>query len=83
MASVDESQLRRTCEEFEYRIDVSLITNGVYTEHHQMNLISFRAIDMAETRQNKASEAKLKITGNILAFGPQIQVIHRKQTCTI
>jgi hypothetical protein len=26
--------------------------------------------DMAETRQNKASEVKLKTTRNVLAFGP-------------
>jgi hypothetical protein len=38
---------------------------------------------MAETHQNKASEAKLKTAGNVLAFGPQIQVIHRKQTSAI
>jgi hypothetical protein len=37
-------------------------------------------IDMAERRQNKPSEAKLKTTGNALALGPQIPVIHRKQT---
>jgi hypothetical protein len=37
---------------------------------------------MAETRQNKASEVKLKIMRNVLAFGPLIQVIHRKQTST-
>jgi hypothetical protein len=39
--------------------------------------------DMAETRQNRASEVKLKTTRNVLAFGPQIQVIHIKQTSTI
>jgi hypothetical protein len=34
---------------------------------------------MAETHQNKASEVKLKTTGNVLGFGPQIQVFHRKK----
>jgi hypothetical protein len=38
---------------------------------------------MAETRQNKASEVKFKITRNVLAFGPQIEAIHRKQSTTI
>jgi hypothetical protein len=39
-------------------------------------------IDMAKIRQNKASAAKLKTTGNSLASGPQIQVVCRKQTST-
>jgi hypothetical protein len=38
---------------------------------------------MTETRQNKASEVKFKTTRNVLAFGPKIQAIHRKQTTTI
>jgi hypothetical protein len=38
---------------------------------------------MAETRQSKVSEAKLKTTGYVLAFGPQIQVIHMKQISTL
>jgi hypothetical protein len=38
---------------------------------------------MAETRQNKASEPKRKTTGDFLAFGLQIQVIHKKQTSAI
>jgi hypothetical protein len=48
-----------------------------------LGIIPQPRIDMAETRQDKASEAKLKTTGNVLAFGPQIQVIHRKQTSTM
>jgi hypothetical protein len=36
--------------------------------------------DTAETRQNKASEVKLKTTRNVLVFGPLMQFIHRKET---
>jgi hypothetical protein len=33
MASVDESQLRRPCEEFEYCVDVCRVVNGSRVEH--------------------------------------------------
>jgi hypothetical protein len=42
-----------------------------------------RKADMAETSQIKASEVKLKTTRNVLAFGPQIEVVHVKQNSTI
>jgi hypothetical protein len=35
-----------------------------------LGLITRPNIDMAETRQNKASEVKLKTTRTVLAFGP-------------
>jgi hypothetical protein len=38
------SQLRRTCEEFEYRIDVYRRTNGTHIERLQINLLSLCAV---------------------------------------
>jgi hypothetical protein len=54
------------------------IDGAVLICSHQFNDVKPFLIDMTETRQNKASVAKLKTTENVLAFGPQIQVIHRK-----
>jgi hypothetical protein len=44
IASADESQVRSTWEAFEYRFDVSGVTNGAYTEHHQIYIMSFHAV---------------------------------------
>jgi chromosome condensin MukBEF ATPase and DNA-binding subunit MukB len=33
IVKVDEPQLRRTWEEFEYHVDVSRVTNGPHIEH--------------------------------------------------
>jgi hypothetical protein len=41
---VDESQLRRTWEEFEYSVDVFRVTNGAYIEYLLINFMSFRAV---------------------------------------
>jgi hypothetical protein len=44
IANVDESQLRRTWEEFEYRLDVWEVTNGADFEYQQVNFMSFRTL---------------------------------------
>jgi hypothetical protein len=64
------------------QVNINSVKIPVQTEAI-LGIIPRPKIDMAETRQNKVSEAKLKTTGNVLTFGPQIQVIHRKQTSTI
>jgi hypothetical protein len=44
IANVAESQLRRTWEQFEYRVDVCKVTNGEHIEHFQKNFRSFHAV---------------------------------------
>jgi hypothetical protein len=62
-----------------------VITNSikipVQTEVKHLGLYLDRKL--TETRQNKVSEVKCKTTRNVMAFGPQIKVIHWKQTSTI
>jgi hypothetical protein len=43
-ANVDESQLRRTWEEFEYDVDVCRVTNGAHAESLCINCMSFRTV---------------------------------------
>jgi hypothetical protein len=40
-ANIDESQLRQTWEESEYRVDVCRATNAIPIEHLEINFVSF------------------------------------------
>jgi hypothetical protein len=44
IANVDDSQLRRTREEFEYCFDIFGTTNETHIEYLQINVISFHAV---------------------------------------
>jgi hypothetical protein len=69
-----------------YKLPTSYNQRYKNTDSNRSKILGFiprPKTDMAETRQNKASEVKLKTTRNVLAFALQIQVIHRKQTSAI
>jgi hypothetical protein len=44
LAKVDEPRLRRTWEEFEYRVDISRVTNGTHIEHLYLKCMSFHVV---------------------------------------
>jgi hypothetical protein len=40
ISKVDESQLRRTWEEFEYHVDICRVTNGTHTDRLSMSFLA-------------------------------------------
>jgi hypothetical protein len=44
ITNVDESQLRRTWEELEYRVYIRRVTNGAHIERLYIKLISFHIV---------------------------------------
>jgi hypothetical protein len=66
IANDDESQLWRTWEEFEYRVDICRVTNGAHIEHLEINFMCFHAISFCILTVSKIQ----------ISFHPNYQIIY-------